>query len=188
MDIAEYSKIMTISDPSNIKSNESSPVRVILESMLLPDEHVLQIAKISAGIYWKTIAVFCLAVLFITTALSFDLPTPLFILLVVAMTIKIVVMGILAYLTKHYLLLAVTDKRVIMRVGIINLEIAQMRYAQIESSEIASTIPGRLLGYSNVFVSGTGGRTLAVPFIMNAIEIRKSITEILSSRDDAELH
>jgi hypothetical protein len=156
--------------------------------MLLPDEHVLQIGIVSEGIYWKSVAVLCLAVVIMVLAFSYGLPAPLILLFGVALTIKLLIMVTLAYLRRDYLLLAVTDKRVIIRVGIINLEVIQMRYAQIESSEVASTIPGRFFGYSSVFISGTGGNTLAVPFIVNAIEIRNSVTEILSNRDDAELH
>lgn len=179
---------MRIANSLSIRPDESSSPRAVLKSMLLPDEHILQIGEISGGIYWKTIAVLCIAVLFMALAFSFGLPFPLLLLFGAALTVKILAMAVIAYLRKHYLLLAVTDKRVIIRVGIINLEIIQMRYAQIESSEVASTIPGRFLGYSSIFISGTGGQTLAVPFIVNATEIRKSITEILSRRDDAETH
>lgn len=171
-----------------MRSDEASSSRVLLKSMLLPDETILRKGDVSAGIYWKTIAVLCLAVLFMVLAFSYNLPFRLLVLFGTALTIKTVLMGIIAFLKKHYLLLVVTDKRVIIRRGIINLEIIQLRYAQMEGSEVSSTIPGRFLGYSTVFISGTGGQTLAVPFIVNAREIRKSVTEILSRRDDAEQH
>lgn len=172
----------------NIRPDESSSPHAVMKSMLLPDEHILQIGEISIGIYWKAMAVLCITVLFMALLFLFGLPFPLLMLFGVALTIKVLVMTTLAYLRKNYLMLVVTDKRVIIRIGIINLEIIQMRYAQIESSEVASTIPGRFFGYSSVFIFGTGGHTLAVPFIVNALEIRKSVTEILSQRDDAETH
>ena len=170
------------------RPDESSSPRMILKSMLLPDEKILLIGEVSTGIYWKSIAMLCAAVLFMLLMVSFGLHPTLLLILGIALTIKVLTMAIIANLRKHYLLLAATDKHVIIRVGIINLEIIQMRYAQIESGEVASTIPGRFLGYSSVFISGTGGQTLAMPFIVNALEFRKIVTEILSRRDDAEAH
>ncbi len=187
MDPAEYYKIASITNALRIRPDESSSAHAILKSMLLPNEKVLLIGKVSAGIYWKSIAIFCLAVAFMTLMFLLELPWQLLLLFGVALSIKILAMVIFAYLRKHYLLLVATDKRVIIRVGIINLEIIQMRYAQVESSEVASTIPGRFLSYSSVFVSGTGGHTLAVPYISNATEFRKTVSEILSRRDDIEM-
>lgn len=172
---------------SFLRPDESSSARVILKSMLLPDEHVLLIGKVSKGIYWKSVAMACIAALFIVLAFAYGLPWQLQILFGGALSIKVLIMATVAYLRKHYLLLAATDKRIIIRVGIINLEIIQMRYAQIESSEVASTIPGRFFGYSSVFISGTGGQTLAVPFIINAAEFRNTVIKILAGRDDIEL-
>ncbi len=170
-----------------IRPDESLSPRMILKSMLLPDEHILKIGKVSGGIYWASAAVLCASVLFMLLMFSFGLAWQLLLLFGAALTIKVVVMATVAYLKRYYLLLAVTDKRVIIRVGIINLEIIQMRYAQIESSEVASTIPGRFFGYSSIFISGTGGQTLAVPYIINAAELRDTVIEILSGRDDAEV-
>lgn len=170
-----------------MRPDESLPPGMILKSMLLPDEHVLKIGKVSGGIYWKSVAVFCASVLFMLLMFSFGLAWQLMLIFGIALTIKVLVMTTVAYLRKHYLLIAATDKRVIIRVGIINLEIIQMRYDQIESSEVASTIPGRFFGYSSIFISGTGGQTLAVPFIVNATELRNIVIEILSGRDDAEV-
>lgn len=169
-----------------IRPDESSSPRVILKSMLLPDEHILLMGKVSAGIYWKSVVIFCLSAVFMALMFFFGLPWQLLLLFGGALFIKVLAMTTIAYLRKHYLLLVATDKRVIIRVGILNLEVIQMRYAQIESSEVASTIPGRFFGYSSVFISGTGGQTLAIPYIVNAMEFRKTVTEILSRRDDTK--
>lgn len=179
--------MMSTTPPSRIRPDEASSPREILKSMLLPDEQILLIGEVSAAIYWKSVTVLCLGVIFMVLVFSFGVPWQLQLLFGVALTIKALLMASIAYLRKHYLLLAATNKRVIIRVGIIILEIVQMRYAQIESSEVGSTIPGRFFGYSSVFISGTGGRTLAIPFIVNAFEFRKVVTEILSHRDDAEV-
>lgn len=171
-----------------MRPDEASSPRAILNSMLLPDETILSIGQVSRGIYWKSFAILILSVVFMMTMLVFGLPLILMALFGAALCVKVIMMFSVAYLTKNYLLLCATDKRVIIRVGIINLEVVQMRYAQIESSEVGSTIPGRFFGYSSVFISGTGGHTLAIPFIVNAAEFRKTVTEILFRRDNAILN
>ncbi|MBU0801313.1 MAG: PH domain-containing protein [Alphaproteobacteria bacterium] len=167
--------------------DEAAAPRPLLKSMLLPDETLLRVGIVSNGIYWKSIAVLIFALVFMLVMAVVGLPANLMILFGVVLFFKVVLMFSLAALTKHYLLLVATDKRVIMRYGIINLEVIQMRYSKVESSEIASTIPGRLIGYASVFVSGTGGHTLAIPYIANAAEFRETISQILLKRDDLEV-
>lgn len=183
------SKVSQFVDSRNgTQPNESATPQSILQAMLLPGENILVIGNVSDGIYWKGVAVFVAAIIFMLLMAVLGLPMPLMILFGVAFLIKLLIMFPLAYLTKRYLLLAATDKRVIVRVGIVNLEIIQLRYAQVESSEVASSIPGRILGYANVYISGTGGRVLAVPFITNAMEFRNAVSEVLSRRDEAQMH
>lgn len=50
---------------SRLRPKESDSARAILKSMLLPDEKILHVAKISNGIYWKSIAVLIFSVLFL---------------------------------------------------------------------------------------------------------------------------
>ncbi len=169
------------------RPDESMPARTLIKSMLLPGEEILQTGKISMGIYWKSFAVLFLSVVTLLFLAVYGLPARLWIFLLVVLTLKVIVMFVIANLTKHYLLLAVTNKRVMVRFGILNLEIAQLAFSKIESSEVASTLPGRFFGYSSVFVSGTGGHVLAVPYVINAMDIRKLITEIVSRRDEIEV-
>jgi membrane protein YdbS with pleckstrin-like domain len=168
--------------------NEAASPRLILKSMLLPDEKLLQVGKVSSGIYWKTLAMLFLSVITMLILLWVGLPSQLMILIGVALFLKVSVMGVIAYLRRHYLLLAATDQRVIIRYGILNLEVIQMRYSKIESSEVFSTIPGRFLNYAGVIINGTGGRVMAIPYIVNALEFRKTVTEILISHEEHVVH
>jgi len=170
----------------DIRSDESSSARMVLKSMLLPGEHLLQVGNVSINLYWKSVAMLLFSVFIILLMLLFGMPFPLMILLTTALSLKVIIMFGMAYLRKHYMLLAATNKRVIVRVGIINLEIIQMRYSQIESSEVASTLAGRFLGFSSIYISGNGGHTIGIPFITNALEIRNTISKILIHRDDLE--
>jgi uncharacterized membrane protein YdbT with pleckstrin-like domain len=94
------------------------------------------------------------------------------------------VMFLMARMTKHYLLLVLTDQRVIIRAGVLNLETIQFHYSKIESVEIAWSPVGRMLGYGTVFISGTGSRVIAVPFIANALEFRSTVDNLITRQED----
>lgn len=146
----------------------------ILRSMLTPDERILNHAIISPGIYWKGIAVLAVALLMCLKA--FNLGVFLLLVAIVILTI--------AHLTKHFLLLSATNKRVIMRAGIMNLDVIQLRYSKIESVELAWTIIGQFLGYASVVITGTGSRVVVIPFIADAVQFREAVNQQLMARED----
>jgi len=95
---------------------------------------------------------------------------------------------LVAHMTKYFLLLAATDKRILVRSGIINLDVIQMRYSKIESVELAWTIMGQLLGYASVVISGTGQRVTIIPYVADAIKFREKMTQILLDKDEMLEH
>lgn len=160
--------------PSPSPVRPSAAAQKILTSMLMPDEKMLRVATISPGIYWKGLTILVIAIL-----LFLKWP-PLGILLLVVSGLMLLI----AYLTKHFLLLAATDKRVFIRSGIINLDVIQMRYSKIESVELAWTLMGQFLGYSSVVITGTGNRVTIIPFVADGIQFREVMTKILLEKDD----
>ena len=143
--------------------------RNIVTAMLLPGEHIVHIAAISAGIYWKGIAVLIAALV----ALFYGIWLALYCLAVSAGLL------LLAYSTKRYLVLAATDHRVIICGGIINQEVIQLRYHQIESVDILNTPSGSIFGYSSIIITGTGTTRWMIPFIRDAIAFRDNLTQKL---------
>ena len=179
---------MTIENkPSSQKQDQESVERIsvkerttatgeeALQSILMPGEKVLRIAQISPGIYWKGVVVFVLSLIIMTT-IAFNLG--LFLMFVSVLMLAV------SYLTRYFLLLAATDKRVIIRHGIINLDTIQFRYTKLESVELSRTIIGQILGYASVVITGTGSRITVVPFIGNASKFREELNKILFDQDD----
>lgn len=146
----------------------------ILQSMLTPDEKIIRHATISPGIYWKGIALLGLALLVLIKAFNLGV----FLLLVTAIIL------VIAHLTKHFLLLAATNKRIIMRGGIMNLDVIQLRYSKVESVEVAWTIMGQFLGYASVVITGTGSRVVVIPYVADAAQFRETINQQLMARED----
>lgn len=147
---------------------------VYVQSLLREGEKLIMVAGIHPGIYWKGILLFVVSLLLMIKV--FNLGAFLMFVSLLLLSVN--------YLTRHYLLLALTDKRVLVRHGIINLDTIEVHQNRIESVEVHRTIMARLLGYGTVIVTGTGSRVTAVPFIDGAEQFRSVLDSMILARED----
>lgn len=140
-----------------------------IDRMLVTGEEVILRAKLHNAIYWKSVAVLIIAFL------VFMIAAPLGIMLLVVG----LVMLCTAILTQHYLLLAVTNKRVLARYGLLQMDVVDIRLSKIESIDLERMLPGHIFGYANVVVMGTGARMIRVPYISNAESFRRYYNEMV---------
>ena len=134
------------------------------------DENFLRLARIHGAIYWKGVAVIIFGMLLLPTIAT---NAGFFLMFVGAL------MLVIAHLTRQLLLLAATDKRVIIRSGILYADMIELRYSQNESIELGINPIGQIFGYGSVIVTGTGQRRVIVPFIDDAISFRKTVNDVL---------
>jgi len=80
----------------------------------------------------------------------------------------------LSFLTSEF---AVTNKRVMIKVGIIRRRSLETILKKVESIIVNQTILGRILGYGSITISGTGGTKESFKNISNPMEFRKQINE-----------
>lgn len=71
---------------------------------------------------------------------------------------------ILKYITIE---LAVTDRQVICKQGIISVDCATMELAAIEGIRIKKSLLGMILGYGTLLICGRGGKNIGVPLLCN---------------------
>ena len=72
--------------------------------------------------------------------------------------------------------IAVTDRRVIYKKGLIRRQTNEMNMDKVESVQIDQSVLGRLLDYGDVTILGTGEGFEKLRTIANPIELRNSIT------------
>ncbi|MBL8638787.1 MAG: PH domain-containing protein [Alphaproteobacteria bacterium] len=146
-----------------------------LPSSLRPDEHVLVKGVISNGIFWKSIAVLIIALLvgLLAPPLGYFL------------TFVAVLMIGYGFMLKAALMMVVTNQRIFFRSGILKVDTVQVRMERVESVEIQRTIPGQILNYGTIVLTGTGTRFAFIRYLANAAHIRNVIDESLYSRDQA---
>tara|TARA_B110000908_G_scaffold49068_1_gene59884 strand:+ start:113 stop:487 length:375 start_codon:yes stop_codon:yes gene_type:complete len=75
---------------------------------------------------------------------------------------------------------ALTTKRVVTKEGIISRDSEEMRLVKVETVEVKQGIIGRMLGYGNVHISGTGSSNVIFRTVSHPIEVKKSIDAQLS--------
>ena len=72
--------------------------------------------------------------------------------------------------------IAVTDRRVIYKKGLIRRRTNEMNMDKVESVQIDQSILGRMLDYGDVTILGTGEGFETLRTVANPIELRNSIT------------
>jgi len=70
---------------------------------------------------------------------------------------------------------AVTNKRVLIKVGLIRRHSLELLLQKVEGIGVDQGILGRILGYGTITVSGTGGTKEAFPMISNPLEFRRQV-------------
>jgi hypothetical protein len=143
-------------------------------TLLLPDEKIIYIATVGAGIYWKGIAAIIAAVV----ALFYGIWLAVYCLLIAGVLLY------LAYSVRKYLVLAATDRRVIISRGILNPEVLQLRHHQIESIDILNTLSGNIFGFSTIILTGTGRVRWVVPYIEDAAAFQSTLMQGMMEREE----
>lgn len=77
--------------------------------------------------------------------------------------------------------LAVTNKRVIAKVGLIRRDTLELQLSKVESYQVDQTILGRILGYGTITISGTGSASLLLKNIDDPLMFRKESMRLADS-------
>lgn len=72
---------------------------------------------------------------------------------------------------------AITNKRVIMKTGLISRNVFEMTVAHIESINVDQSIMGRILGYGTVIIVGSGGTKESFEDIADPIKFRRAFMD-----------
>ena len=148
-----------------------------VKSVLQPGESVIAIGRLHWIIYgWAILSL--VAGIALVWWESVVWPTHDLLIAVTAMTFGVLFVALFfyAWFIRWISEFAVTDRRVILKRGFIWRETEEMNMDKVETVDITQTIPGRILGYGNIRVTGTGGTNdiseerIADPFALrNAI-------------------
>ncbi len=97
----------------------------------------------------------------------------------VAVTLAIIV-AIPRYIRYVCSEFAVTNKRVIVKVGLVNRQTLELVLAKLETIGVEQSVPGRMFNYGTIIVTGTGGTKEPFRDIAAPLEFRKHVQSQLA--------
>ncbi len=72
---------------------------------------------------------------------------------------------------------AVTNKRVLIKIGLVRRHTLELLLAKVETIGVEQDIFGRIFNYGTIVVTGTGGTKELFPVIARPLEFRKAVQE-----------
>ena len=138
-----------------------------VEQNLLPGEHVEYQARLHWIIYWPAAVLLLLALV----GLVLFWPVGLAFLLFGAIA------GGLASLRQATSEFAVTNRRVLIKVGLFGRHTLELLLPQVETVAVDQGFFGRIFGYGNMTVKGTGGTQEPYPKIARPLEFRRHVQQ-----------
>lgn len=85
--------------------------------------------------------------------------------------------GIMSYITYISSEYGITDKRILMKIGLIRRNSLEIFLNKIESINVKQSVLGRILNYGTIVVSGTGGSKDPFPYIPDPLEFRRQVQQ-----------
>jgi uncharacterized membrane protein YdbT with pleckstrin-like domain len=86
-----------------------------------------------------------------------------------------VIIGIPLLIKYMFTEYGLTNNRVVTKTGFISRSTEEMKLSKIETVEVKQSVLGRVLGYGNVIVSGTGSSYVVISRVANPLDVKKSI-------------
>jgi uncharacterized membrane protein YdbT with pleckstrin-like domain len=138
-----------------------------LQEHLLPGESVIYETRL----HW---AMFIGPAIIGVFLLFFSFASPGLLLVLI---LYVLVVGGLLYMKRNSSEFGITNKRIIMKTGVIRRRSLEILLQKIEGVTVNQDIGGRMFGYGTIVISGTGGTKEPFPQIENPFEFRKRVHE-----------
>ena len=138
-----------------------------IDQTLTKGEVVLVRGRVALRRYWLS---FMIAGLLAFTAIFELFVTPVMALFTILFALLFVGPPVIRYLTNE---LALTNRRVVAKTGLVSLHTTEIKLGKIESIEVNQGLFGKMLNYGTVEITGTGGSHAIIPNISDPVLFRK---------------
>jgi uncharacterized membrane protein YdbT with pleckstrin-like domain len=142
-----------------------------VDKVLEPGERISYRGKLSAIAYVPGLVVFIIGIVIAAVGVSLWFILYLGLLVALVGLVILIRLWILRATTE----IAVTDRRVILKRGLISRRTLEMNLTRIESVDVRQGILGRLLNYGDVMIRGTGSGMEPIKMIDAPIEFRRRV-------------
>jgi len=145
-----------------------------VEDNLMPGEEVTYRAHLHWVIYLRAILIALLG-LALTIAGSSRSDFSVLVYLGAAVLVVAAVVWFVQWVKSRTSEFAVTNKRVIIKVGLIRRDTLELLLNKVESIGVDQTVTGRIVGYGSIVVVGTGGTRETFRNIARPLDFRKQV-------------
>ncbi len=147
-----------------------------VDTILEPGENLRYRASISWTAYAAAIALACLALVVFWVSFKYYDNGIYGEIVAAAMLLGAVASFVPAWLRRAGTEIAVTDRRVILKRGLIWRHTVEMNMQKIESVDVDQTIAGRIFNYGDVTIRGTGTTFENLKRIDSPLKLRSTLT------------
>src|SRR5262245_59009378 len=149
---------------------------------LISDENVTYLARLHWILFLKPVLLALVlgglaGLLFYLSTSAEPTWSNIFTLAGIASIVAALIPLITAWIARASAEFAVTNKRVILKIGFIQKKTAEMFLNKIESVGVDQSILGRLFGYGTIVIRGTGGSLEPFDNVSKPLEFRRQIQE-----------
>ena len=149
-----------------------------VEKHLMPGEQI----EYRANLHWL---VFLLPILlFIPAIWLFFVGGNIAKFLALILIVGVLVTGLIAVIERRTSEFAVTNKRVLIKTGLIRRHSLETLLSKIESIGVAQSILGRILGFGTIVISGTGGSKEPFHKIADPMQFRRRVQEQIAAMEE----
>ena len=149
-----------------------------IDGNLLDGEHVV----FRTRLHWKLLVgplLFLLATLFPPAWLYVQRTWTDWVLIAPAIGLIVLVAAIVKRTSSDF---AITNKRVMMKTGVFNTRSVELLLSKIEAIAVNQTMGGRMLGYGDIVVTGSGGTEEAFSDIQAPLEFRRAVQSVTDAQ------
>ncbi len=144
-----------------------------IDNNLMNGEQLVYRAKLHWIIFAGPVILFFIAIMFLIGNKNIALIGILFFLI----SILWVISAFISFKTSEF---GITNKRVLIKVGLIRRDSLETLLTKIEGIQVSQGIMGRILNYGTILIKGTGGTSNPFHKIENPLEFRKRVQEQIS--------
>lgn len=149
-----------------------------VEQHLLPGETV----AFRTTLHWKVYLLPAVAAIFLLMLTTVALTSTNKLLALLPALLAVLAITV-PYLRRRFAEFAVTNKRVIVKLGVTNTRSVELLLSKVEGITVNQGLGGKLLGYGEIVITGTGGTPEIFDSIQAPFEFRRAVQVATDARD-----
>jgi uncharacterized membrane protein YdbT with pleckstrin-like domain len=153
-----------------------APAMSYVDSILEPGETVRYRTNVSWTIYVPSILLAICALVALAIGANYQQGVNLSWFVAIVLALAAIAMFIPAWFRRWTTEIAVTDRRIILKRGLIRRHTVEMNMQKVESVDVDQTLIGRLFSYGNVTIRGTGSSFENLRMIDHPLKLRTTVT------------